>query len=123
MYISLPQIKLNYLIGSVPFLKTASDDIVACFAEILDRWVRLCHLVDLGVAIVLKRGTAYWLINLVGRRFLGGLLCSSSCPRVKSTLLEQICLAEALGSLWDLESVVKALRIEDALCVLSKFAS
>ena len=58
-------LRLNYSIGSEPLLQAASDDIVACLAEILDRRVRLCHLIDLGVAIVLKRGSTSCFVNHV----------------------------------------------------------
>ena len=54
-----------YSIGSEPLLKAASDDIVACLAKVFDRWVSLSNLVDLGVAVVLKRGATSWFVNRV----------------------------------------------------------
>ena len=41
---------------SVPILDASSDDIVAGLVQVLDRWVCLSHLVDLGVASVCEGG-------------------------------------------------------------------
>ena len=43
---------------SVPLLEAASDDVVAELAEVLDRRVSLSDLVDLGILLVVKLGTA-----------------------------------------------------------------
>ena len=51
--------------GSEPLLKAASYDIVACLAEVFDRRVCLCNLINLGVAIVLKRSSAARFVNSV----------------------------------------------------------
>ena len=43
---------------SVPLLEAASDDVVAELAEVLDRRVSLSDLVNLGILLVDKLGTA-----------------------------------------------------------------
>ena len=43
---------------SVPLLHTACDDVVAELAEVLDRRVSLSDLVNLGILLVDKLGTA-----------------------------------------------------------------
>ena len=107
-----------FVARSVPILDTSSDDIVAGLVQVLDRWVCLSHLVDLGVASVCEGGGTRRLMCLVGSRLLRSRADGSRGRCIESTLLQNLTLDLLISFFGDSESIVEAFRVEDSLCVL-----
>lgn len=104
--------------SSEPLLETTSDDVVTDPVQVFDRWVSLGDLIDLGVPSIVERSCASSGMSLVGCRLKSWLSFGSFC--IKTTLLKNLALSLGLF-LSNYKSVVKALGVEDALCVFSKF--
>ena len=106
---------------SVPLLHTASDDVVAELAEVLNRRVALRHLIHLRILDVLEFSTALRLKRCIrGRLNLGGFLHRSPAGCcIESTLLQDCALVNFLN----LKAIIEILCVEDPFCVLCQLVS
>ena len=108
---------------SVPLLKAAGDDVVAGFVQVLDRWVSLRDLINLGIPRIVEISLAWDLMDLIWSGLIwhfkdGSLICSS----IEAALLKYISLRLGL-LLLDSKSIVKALGIQDTFSIFSKLIS